>query len=161
MSNKNMIEMIPYFYSDVSVFNEIAGVFESTDSPRNQIERAIKIFKEECFELIEAAKNGDSIELLDGACDVFVTLSGLMQVMDNLGFDVQEAIRRVCQNNLEKYPDGDKEVLAYQPPNTTCTYNEWYDVYVFKDENGKVKKPVGFKPVELKDLCPNNIWEEA
>jgi len=159
MSNKSMIEMIPYFYEDVYTFNEIAGVFESKDAPGKQIERAIKIFKEECFETIEAAKNEDSVELLDGVCDVFVTLSGLMQVMDNLGFNVQEALHRVCQNNLEKYPDGDKEVLAYQPINTAHTYNEWYDVHVFKDKNGKVKKPIGFKLVVLQDLCPQGIWQ--
>ena len=159
MSTKSMLEMIPYFYEDVYTFNEIAGVFESKDTPQKQIERAVKIFKEECNETIDAAKDLDSVELLDGVCDVFVTLSGLMQVMDNLGFNVQEALQRVCQNNLEKYPDGDKEVLAYQPLNTECTYNEWYDVHVFKDKNGKVKKPVGFQPVELQDLCPSGIWE--
>lgn len=159
MSTKSMLEMIPYFYEDVYTFNEIAGVFESTDSPHKQIERAIKIFKEECQETIEAAKNKDSVELLDGVCDAFVTLSGLMQVMEKLGFDVEMALRRVCDNNIDKYVPMDKEVLAYQPLNTTCFPNEYYDVYVFKDKNGKVKKPIGFKPVELSDLCPSNIWE--
>jgi len=161
-----MIEMIPYFYEDVYTFNEIAGVFESSDSPRKQIERAVKIFKEECNETIDAAKDLDSVELLDGVCDVFVTLSGLMQTMNRLGFNIEEALRRGCENNLEKFPSD--EILfssrvpweAMQPNGTTHTHNKYYDVHVFKDKNSKVKKPVGFKPVDLHDLVPDNIWED-
>lgn len=158
-------ETIDWRYEDVYTFNKITGVFESTESPRQQIERAMKIFKEECFETIEAAKNGDSIELLDGVCDVFVTLSGLMQVMEHLGFNVEKALGWVCDNNLEKFPMAPESgpdqatMLKLQPEKTIATYYAPANCYVYKDKDGKVKKPIGFTPVELQDLVPEGIWE--
>jgi hypothetical protein len=120
----------------------------------------MKIFKSECKELIDAHKAHDSVELLDGAIDVFVTLSGLMQIMEHLGFGVEKGTKRICDNNLEKYIDGETctDISLVQPPNTTHTYNDYFDVHVFKDKDGKVKKPIGFKPVELQDLVPDGIW---
>ncbi len=152
-------------YFDVLTFNKIAGVFDTEDCAGKQIERAIHIFKSECKETIDAYHDKDSVELLEGVCDVFVTLSGLMQTMQHLGFDVEEALKRVCDNNLEKFPQAPEtgpsaaQMLFLQPDGTTATYHQPANCYVYKDKNGKVKKPVGFKPVELQDLCPKDIWK--
>ena len=43
------------------------------------------------------------VELLDGAVDVFVVVSGLLQKLQHFGFDVEKALLRVPENNMSKF----------------------------------------------------------
>ena len=88
------------------------------------------MFKEGAFDI--QVGNANTIEqrkeFLDGAIDSAVVALGAAIA---IGADVQGSAHAVADNNLSKYPviDGVRTVL--------------------KDANGKVKKPEGFKPVEL------------
>lgn len=148
-------------YNEVEVFNEIAGNLDNVTVEK--LEAQMKVFIEESKETAAAFENKDAVELLDGICDSFVTLAGLMQMAEELGFAVNEALKRVNRNNLDKYISRvvkDDEFDHYDSLGWTAIYNNRYDCYVLKDENGKIRKPVGFVPVEIAALAPN-IFEGA
>lgn len=145
-------------YESVERFNDIAGNFDNVDVAA--IEAQIKVVVEEINELKEAFYNKDAVGLLDGACDGFVTLMGLIQKMSVAGFDVSEAIDRVNANNFEKFPSeitvSDAEYYTEQ--GWDVQVNEKYNSLVLKDVNGKIRKPLGFKSVEISDLVPEGFF---
>lgn len=142
------------FVSKVKEFNEIAGTLEVFDTRKVALYTGLIL--EEVAELIEAYihpelqllwstiqqeatnfKNGeydhcvadiDEVSALDAAVDISVVSIGLGI---SLGCDIAGACNEVAENNLEKFPvvDGVRVVL--------------------RDENGKVKKPPGYKAVSL------------
>lgn len=98
------------------------------------LENFRKSFKEGQYTDIVAkalAHKEHRVELLDAVCDVIVVSAGLGIA---LGADVQGALHQICNNNLEKFPIVDGEYT------------------VLRDEHGKIKKPNGFKSVELDDF---------
>jgi phosphoribosyl-ATP pyrophosphohydrolase len=144
-------------FQDSYTFNDIAGAF-SKDT-ESQIKLYIDLMREEFIETQEAFKNKDSVELLDGVADMFVVLSGLMQIMQLSGFDVDEALQRVALNNLSKFPDDSEHSSDNIPEGCTSEYNSDYGVWVYKNEVGKVKKPNSYKPVYLADLTPVGLFK--
>jgi hypothetical protein len=147
-------------YWDVYAFNNIAGNLANVDEA--SVAAQIKVVVEEVKEIEKAFAEKDSVELLDGVCDAFVTVAGLMQKMSAAGFDVDEALKRVCINNLTKYPT---EMLRddldeYGKLGWDVLYNNEYDCYVLKDKNAKIRKTIGFVPVEISDLVPENFFGE-
>lgn len=141
-------------YNEVAIFNEIAGNLDNVTVEK--LEAQMKVFIEESNETADAFANKDAVELLDGICDSFVTLAGLMQMAEKLGFKVDWALERVNVNNLEKFPT---EVTAsdlhqYGQSGWSVAPNYEHDCIVLKDGNGKIRKPVGFLPVEIDDLVP-------
>jgi predicted HAD superfamily Cof-like phosphohydrolase len=95
------------------------------------LEKYRKQFKEGTHDVLVAdvlTKKEKRIELLDAVCDVIVVSAGLGIA---LGADIQGALHQVSDNNLQKFPivDGKYTVL--------------------RDEHGKIRKPEGFKSVEL------------
>jgi hypothetical protein len=146
-------------YWDVYAFNNIAGNFENVDAA--SIDAQIKVVVEEVKELEKAFAEKNSVEMLDGVCDAFVTVAGLMQKMQKAGFNVNKAIERVCLNNMEKYPTqmlGKDFDEYYHQKGWHVLYNSEYDCYVLKDKSGKIRKPLGFKSVEISDLVPVNFF---
>lgn len=109
--------------------------------PEERILRA-KLIYEEALETIEALGvdfvlgkfiNGGDVhynpeKILDGACDLAVVTNGTL-IACGLQSVYEEALERVDQNNLTKVGPG----------------------AVWR-EDGKMLKPPGYKPVELKDL---------
>jgi len=145
-------------YWEVYAFNKIAGNISNVDA--NSLEAQIKVVVEEVKELEKAYADKNAVELLDGVCDAFVTVVGLMQKMQAAGFDVGEAVECVCLNNLEKYPTEmlREDLGTYAEKGWDVLYNNEYDCYVLKDSNGKIRKPVGFVSVEISDLVPENFF---
>jgi NTP pyrophosphatase (non-canonical NTP hydrolase) len=168
MSYDKMEDTIQEAYKNVKLFNQIASNLDSVTP--DSIDNQLSFIWEEMCEAIDAVESKDEVELLDATCDIFVTVAGLMQKMEAVGFDVAGALNKVNENNLSKFPQGDLAViknipqttevhrkyeevfdLAVQPPNTVKEYNSQHSVYVFKDkETGKIKKPTNFVPVNLK-----------
>ena len=153
--NTEMIDCVRAAYYDVSSFNELAGNLRNVtnDSIDNQIDF---IFEELC-ETITAFEDGNRVELLDGACDLFVTVAGLMQKLEAQGYNVAEATARVNANNLSKFS---KRVTYADSNNSSYVFslNEKYGRYVIKDKlTGKVKKPSDFISVCLDDLVPKEV----
>jgi hypothetical protein len=95
----------------------------------------------------------DLVELIDGACDMKVISDGLLQILEAKGFDVSKALLKVGDNNLSKFPTTEPNMADYNP-RWTKTYNEKFGVWVLKDENGKVRKPHDYVPVDLSDCIP-------
>lgn len=95
----------------------------------------------------------DLVELIDGAVDMKVISDGLLQILEAKGFDVSKALLRVGDNNLSKFPTIEPNMADYDS-RWTKTYNEKFGVWVLKDENGKVRKPHDYVPVDLSDCIP-------
>lgn len=143
-------------YASVEKFNEIAGSLHEVDS--SKIDLQLSLIFEEFSETIEAFEKQDNIKLVDGAADLFVTVSGLLQQLSVAGFDVDKAVDKVCGNNLDKFPKVNT-ALRFDGE-FTSTLNEKHQVYVIKDKAGKIRKPADFIPVDLSDCVSHNFkWE--
>jgi hypothetical protein len=145
-------------YESVYKFNDIAGNLSYVDVA--SIEAQIKIIKEEVGELDYACGSENATELLDGACDAFVTVVGLLQKMEKAGFKVDEALTIVNENNLNKFPKtiSNAELDAYTWNLWSVKYNKHHDCFVLKDDNDKIRKPAGFVSVDLMDCLPSDFF---
>jgi hypothetical protein len=151
MSYDKMEDTIQEAYKNVKLFNQIASNLDSV-TPES-IDSQLSFIYEELVEGIDALEAGDDIELLDSACDLFVTVAGLMQKLEAAGFDVAGALKKVNENNLAKYVPYDVRLPIdfYAPANTFPIIDDVHNVIIFKDkETGKIKKPTNFVPVNLK-----------
>jgi hypothetical protein len=147
-------------YKNVELFNSIAGNLDNV-TPES-IDNQLSFIFEELTETIEAVERGmfedldadynPEVELVDGVCDLFVTVAGLIQKMEVAGFDVAGALKKVNDNNLQKFPQWDvrKNENELAPPNTRTIIDGNHCVLIFKDKDtGKIKKPTNFVPVNL------------
>lgn len=163
MSNDiNYIDgLIGNAYSSVKVFNSIANNIgnSTTLSLKDRLLNQIKIIQSELDELKAGVESDNSLEVLDGACDVVVTAFGAMQMVDEV-CSAREGLLEVCANNLTKYipvtdPNArsiiDATIAKYKAEGNDITveYNKVFGVYVFKDQNGKIRKPTSYKNVDL------------
>ena len=140
------------FYN-IYQFNDLAGNLEDVDN--KSIERQLSYIEEELTETFAAFDSGDKVELLDGACDLWVTVVGLLQKLESLGYNVKEAMQRVDENNLTKFPKT-LQGLTFSS-NFTSYKNDKYQRYVIKDYYGKVRKYDNFPKVDLLDLVPKEV----
>lgn len=143
------------FYNEVEKFNEIGESFKC--DLRDAANLYLSLTFEENSEGIYAFERDDPVELLDAAVDTLITSIGLIQALEKAGFNVEEAMKRIAANNLAKFPnvaDGCQHLDEY-----TAEVNDKYNVYVIKDNNGKIRKPEGFSKVDLTDLVPSNWFD--
>lgn len=149
-------------YQQVAKFNEIAGNLTrhhneaDLDSIRNQLD----FIEEEWIEAREAFTYGDAVELLDGACDLFVTVAGLLQKLELNGMKVEEALARVNDNNLDKFPtieEFDKNPDMC-PPNGEPVATTFNRVVFKRDYDGKVMKPTTYTAVNIVDCVPEDFF---
>lgn len=147
-------------YEDTYAFNSISGAIQETSD--ESFVSQLDFIEEEFNEFKHGVLNNDNIETLDGLVDCAVTLMGYMQKFQfTTGADIGLAMGLVAANNLSKYPTSKElaeqsvKMYADKGIETYYTYNEDYQVYVIRDKTtGKVKKPVGFKPVDLSVCFP-------
>ena len=103
------------------------------------------------------------LETLDGAVDVAVTYTALVEMLESRGLRVSDAAERILKNNDDKvFTDfNEANVEAHKLQNklgepivvVVCTSTvDGVEFYCLKDENGKVRKKVGFAGVDLSDL---------
>lgn len=158
-------------YNQIKMFNDLAGQLES---PSNEsIALQLDLIQEEYLEGVEAFDNDDKIELLDAACDMYVVVSGLLQKLEAQGYDVDKALKLVCENNMSKFtapPDmeyacANEYALCYtERPELSEGYSlseikdmPKYQFWYYTDGNGKLRKPPGFKPVDISDCVPKEV----
>lgn len=139
-------------YGSVFKFNDISGNLNKPNY--DSIALQLDLIQEEYLETVDAFDLDDKVEILDGACDMFVVVCGLLQKLEAQGYDVEEALFRVCDNNMNKFPTTDGNKTSTWNPAYTAHFNKKYKVLVLKDQNGKIRKPDGFVPVDLSDLVP-------
>lgn len=137
-------------YESTAVVNEIAG--NLTDVSLSMIDNQISLIFEELTETIDAFEQGDMEGLLDGGNDLFVVVSGLLQMLESRGFGVAESLHRVTDNNLTKFPPMGS-VFGYDPA-YRLVYNDKHKRTAILDANGKFRKPSNFVAVSLSDLVP-------
>ena len=142
-------------YGSVSKFNDIAGQLNKPD--KDSIALQLDLIQEEYLETVEAFDEDDKVEILDGALDMFVVVCGLLQKLEAQGYNVEEALKRVCENNLSKFPSTEGNKTNTWNPEYTPTFNKKYNVLVLRDSKGKVRKPEGFKSVDISDCVPKEI----
>lgn len=143
-------KVIQEAYAKVRAFNDIAGNLTSVTD--DSVDNQISFIFEELTETITAFEEGNKVEVLDGACDLFVTVAGLMQKLEAQGYDVAAALDRVNDNNLSKFPVYVEQADLRDGFGATLNYP--HGRWVIKDTNGKVRKPVSFIAVDLSDLIP-------
>lgn len=121
-----------------SLLNKVAEFQKATDQPVNNTPQILdydyeklryKLMEEENQEYIEASIASDLVEVLDSLVDQFYILAGTIN-SHGLQNVFLEAFNRVHRNNLTKIINGK----------------------VLRSTSGKIIKPEGFKPVNLKDL---------
>jgi len=91
-----------------------------------QFKLYVNLIEEEFKELKEAIAAGDKVEILDALEDIMVVTAGAMH---SAGFDGEGGWKEVMRSNFSKIGDDGK---------------------VRKREDGKVLKPVGWTPPDLK-----------
>jgi len=147
-------------WCDTYSFNSISGSIQETSL--ESFSGQLSFIREEFNELEEAFDDSDNVEALDACVDILVTVMGYMQKMQyTTGANIAHAMNLIAENNLSKYPKdrsvAEQTVQMYTDKGieTYYTYNEDYQVYVIRDKvTGKVKKPVGFQPVDLSVCFP-------
>jgi len=153
-------------YEDVCTFNRLAG--KDTATTKEDLLRQVRLIQEELDETRTAIEQDNPVEILDGAVDVAVTLFGLMQQLENSGYDVDGASAVTADNNLSKFvyssdfADKTLEYLIELEPYMQFRIEEHQDgfnrVYVIKDQFDKVRKPLSYVKNNLSEFVPE--WSE-
>lgn len=162
----NFVDYYNYlsFAEDCYLFNDLAG--KSRQSTWKDLQAQYDLIQEETSEILEGIENRDIIEVLDGAVDVLVVTIGLLQKLQSKGIDVSLALKLVAENNLSKFTEDKSsaedtvEQLKMQGIEASAEYQPFFDVYVIKDTNGKVRKPIDFESVYLLDCVPSELVTE-
>lgn len=139
-------------YGSILKFNDIAGNFKGDFD--DSIALQLDLMQEEYLETVEAYDLADDVGLLDGALDMFVIACGLLQKLDDYGYNIEEALKRVCENNLSKFPSTANNATNVWPPEYQAMINKKHQVLVLKNKAGKIVKPPSFKPVDISDCVP-------
>ena len=161
--------MLDNFAANVWNFNEIAG--NNLDTSLASFEAQQKCLVEEVQEISEGIANKDVEEILDGVVDTLYVAIGMLHKLKEMGINVEEAMKRIGENNLSKYPEYsdyviDSTIALYDKKGVKINYSvtqsplDDFKVVVFKDENFKVKKPYGFESVTLSDLVVGVKFDE-
>ncbi len=151
-------------YEQVRKFNLIAGNLvpanheKALDGLINQLE----FIQSELDEAVDGFHMQDSVELVDGACDLFVTVSGFMQKLEACGVNIEKALARVVDNNNAKFPStfDHKNNPDLQPDNTAVVFTDYGHVVYKREFDGKVQKPTNFVPVDITSCVPNDIFKD-
>lgn len=154
---------ISTFYEQCHKFNKIAGKLENLAI--RDIHNQLLLIKEELNETFDDYQKSDYEGILDGYTDLAVTVAGLGFILKELGFKTEEALLATAENNLSKFLDGKEtaranasvKALAEQGVTTNLSYNPQYNVFVIKDENNKIRKPVGFVSNNLSKFVPKEV----
>lgn len=141
--------------NDITLFNNISGNLDNVDI--NSIDLQLSLLFEELTETIDGVETKNAVELLDGAVDCYVIVVGLLEKLQQRGFKVEDAIDRITENNMSKFPKVKPENVQ---EGYTVAFVPEHDVYVVRNAAGKIMKPAGFQPVTLDDLVPQNVFGE-
>jgi len=156
----NTVSALEGLYLATNTFNMIAGNDQKiTDQ---DFEDQFKVVVEEMKEFQEGHTDKDLVETVDGIVDNFVVLFGYMQKMQNrYGIDFAKAMDLIAENNLSKYPTDEQvaiDTVQMYKDQGLETYYTFYPeslCYVIRDsKTNKIKKPVGFKSVDLSVCFP-------
>lgn len=146
-----------YLVDATCMFNAMAGNNKRLE--KVDLENQLKLIYEEFLETNDGLRNDEPEEILDGAIDMLVVVTGFIEALRHRGYNVDRAMRKTADNNTTKFPvattEADHEVArSLQPENTRAEFNSVYQSYVFLNDNNKVVKPIGYVKNDLKDCLP-------
>lgn len=157
------------YYNQIISWNTKAGVkdheFRTIDWD-GAVDLQTKLLIEEAQETVDAIKYGNMTELLDGAVDVFVILSKLLDMLEKAGFDVEGGIQQIIDNNQNKIFNSFYEACEAKEKLEERDDKEYYietsvlnnlSFYTVRRQDGKIAKPVGFVAVELGKFIPKEL----
>ncbi len=130
----------------------------------SRLEQLAPNIVEEANELSGAVSEVNDIDVIDGIGDVLFTALQLLDAGDHGGYKVLQALELICDNNLTKFLD-DTEAGFLQAVYSQEAYKlENIDIRVLKrqgkllllDQNGKVRKPLSYRSVNLKSCIPTH-----
>jgi NTP pyrophosphatase (non-canonical NTP hydrolase) len=147
-------------FKQVEQFNNTAGVQYELEQGLLKYKDFVNrnaYLKEEQSEYMTAYLHKNREEVLDALTDMMYIIAGTAERM--FGAEVcEEAFKRVHENNMRKFPETFEEALFSRE----SYFQQGVDVSISQAGGGrwkiveegsnKVKKPVGFKAVELGDL---------
>jgi hypothetical protein len=149
-------------------FNDISGATKEV-SEISFMEQYSYIREEfnELTETMHARVQGEPlqlVEVLDDCLDIVITVFGLLQKLETLGVDVNEAAIATAENNLSKYPM--QPAVAHETVDrkardgvkTLAKFNEEFNCYTLRNvETGKVVKPYNFISNDLSKFVPKDL----
>lgn len=157
---------ISEFQMDCYAFNDIAG--KDSQCSLKDIEFQYNLILEETKEIKEKGiDHNNAKEVVDGVVDVLVTALGLVQKLENLGVDMNKAMRDTAYNNLTKYPSDERTAIEtaikYEEDGVRVKveYNSDYELFTIKNMKDKVMKPIGFESNDLSDCIPADLLENG
>lgn len=114
------------------------------------------LLQEELDEYLEACENGDSVEILDALVDIMFLTFGTVIAHGMQGV-FEQAWNRVVENNMSKEIKHKQlaidSIQFYEDAGVSVHMEPTDEGYLLiRDHDGKIMKPVGFEPVNLKDL---------
>lgn len=154
------------YYNQIVDWNKKAGVKDhefGTIDWDSAVTLQTALLLEETQETVDAIKYGDMTELLDGAVDVFVILSKLLDMLEKAGFNVEGGIQQIINNNQSKIFNSFYEACEAKEKLEERDDKEYYietsilnnlSFYTVRRQDGKIAKPVGFVAVELDKFIP-------
>lgn len=157
------------YYNQIVDWNKKAGVKDhefGTIDWDSAVTLQTALLFEETQETVDAIKYGDMTELLDGAVDVFVILSKLLDMLEKAGFDVEGGIQQIIDNNQNKIFNSFYEACEAKEKLEQRDDKEYYietsvlnnlSFYTVRRQDGKIAKPVGFVAVELDKFIPKEM----
>lgn len=123
----------------------------------------LKLLRDEVDETLEAIENKDNPEILKETIDVGVVWMGMMGILRAAGFNIQQGMEDVCNNNLSKILSDEEEakksveVLADQGVEAYVEevfyMGETYYA-VRRKSDSKILKPYDYKSVTLEHCIP-------
>lgn len=156
-------KVISEFYEQCYQFNQVAGKLDNVKI--QDIYNQLLLIKEELDEAFHAYQTEDAEGILDAHCDLSVVVAGLGFILKELGFKVEDALLETSKNNLTKFIAGEDSekvsatiaMLAEQGVEARMFYNKENDLIVIKDNNNKIRKPVGFVSNSLIKFVPKEF----
>ena len=157
------------YYNQIIDWNKKAGVKDhefGTIDWDSAVTLQTALLLEETQETVDAIKYGDMTELLDGAVDVFVILSKLLDMLEKAGFDVDGGIQQIIDNNQNKIFNSFYEACEAKEKLEQRDDKEYFietsvlnnlSFYTVRRQDGKIAKPVGFVAVELDKFIPKEM----
>lgn len=155
-------ELLKECIEDVVLFNTYAGNYDNiTDE---FLLSQARVVREEGCELLDAVANNEGKEQVLKECvDVLVTITGFATMLQRAGYDVLGAWKAVNANNLDKFPtsytDACYTLTGYESTEVSVAGFQMIEVdssrWAIKDGNGKIRKPIGYEKVSVKQFIPN------
>lgn len=152
----------------VEMFNHIVGNAPKLD-PENVLEQIINqctYLLEEVLETKEAAKNGDWVEVLDGAADIKYVADYIPILLEAIGVQFKKGFKEVCKNNNLKFTTSLELAHKWQEEKTAVGVETYISEVEYEGEtyytvrrtaDNKVTKFNEFPSVQLERFIPKEL----